>query len=158
MKAATISELKKELKFRSKEELLEFCMAMARFKLESKELLTYLAFESDDESAYIDSVKNYINNAFKEINTVSYHYIKKSVRKILRQVKRYIRYSKKPATEAEILIHFCMVLSQMKPSYKRNKVLVNSYETQLRMAKKAINKLHEDLQYDFNLMLEDLQN
>ncbi|MDT0558649.1 hypothetical protein RM697_08325 [Ichthyenterobacterium sp. W332] len=156
MKAASISELKKELKFKSKEELLDYCMAMARFKLESKELLTYLAFESEDEAAYIESVKNYISAEFETINTVSYHYIKKSIRKILRQVKRYIRYSKKPATEAEVLIYFCKTLSEMKPSYKRNKVLVNSYDTQLRMANKAIAKLHEDLQYDFQLLIDEL--
>ena len=156
MKSATISELRKELKHSSKEELFEYCLAMARFKLESKELLTYLVFESEDEAAYIESVKDYINSEFETINTNSYHYIKKSIRKILRQVKRYIRYSKKPETEAEILIHFCKVLSELRPSYKRNRVLVNSYETQLRMAKKAISKLHEDLQYDFNSMVEDL--
>jgi len=156
MKAATISELKKELKHRNKEELLDFCMAMARFKLESKELLTYLTFESENESAYIGTVKTYIDTEFNTINTTSYHYIKKSVRKILRQVKRYIRYSKKPEMEAEILIHFCKVLSKMKPSYKRNKVLVNTYEAQLRMANKAIAKLHEDLQYDFKLLIEEL--
>ena len=39
MKPATINELKKELEFRSHKQLLDYCMAMARFKLESKELL-----------------------------------------------------------------------------------------------------------------------
>lgn len=156
MKVATISELRKELKHSTKEELFEYAIALARFKLESKELLTYLVYEREDEAGYIESVKAYIDAEFKTINTSSFHYIKKSVRKILRQVKRYIRYSKKPETEAEILIHFCKTLSNLKPSYKRNKVLVNSYETQLRMAKKAISKLHEDLQYDFKLMLEEL--
>ncbi|WP_353777630.1 hypothetical protein [Winogradskyella sp. 3972H.M.0a.05] len=156
MKVATISELRKELKHSSKEELYEYCLAMARFKLESKELLTYLVFESESESTYIDGVKSYIDAEFEAINTASYHYIKKSIRKILRQVKRYIRYSKKPETEAEILIHFCKTLANMRPSFKRNRVLVNTYDTQLRMAKKAIGKLHEDLQYDFKLLVEDL--
>ena len=57
MKPATITEIKKELKFRSQEQLIEYCLTMARFKLESKELLTYLVFESENEQAYIDSVK-----------------------------------------------------------------------------------------------------
>jgi len=157
MKPATITELKKELKYRSQEQLMEYCLTMARFKLESKELLTYLVFESENEATYIESVKNYITNSFQEVNTLSYHYIKKSVRKILRQVKRFIRYSKKKETEAELLIFFCKELGEMRPSYKRNTVLTNTYNKQLELAQKAIAKIHEDLQYDFNLMIEDLK-
>jgi len=156
MKPATITELKKELKYRSQEQLMDYCLTMARFKLESKELLTYLVFESENEATYIESVKNYITNSFQEVNTLSYHYIKKSVRKILRQVKRFIRYSKKKETEAELLIFFCKELGEMRPSYKRNTVLTNTYNKQLELAQKAISKVHEDLQYDYNLMIEEL--
>ena len=153
MKAATITELKKELKYRSQEQLLDYCLAMARFKLESKELLTYLVFESENETAYIQSVKSYMDLEFSQINTASYHYIKKSVRKILRQVKRYIRYSKKKETEAELLSYFCTKLKDIKPSITKNKVLTNMYNTQLRLAKNAIAKLHPDLQYDYRELL-----
>jgi hypothetical protein len=156
MKPATITELKKELKYRSQEQLVDYCLAMARFKFESKELLTYLVFESENEVTYIERVKDYITNSFQEINTLNYHYIKKTVRKILRQTKRFIRYSKKKETEAELLIYFCKVLGEMKPSYKRNTVLTNTYNKQLELAQKAIAKVHEDLQYDYNLMIEDL--
>jgi hypothetical protein len=158
MKPATITELKKELKYRSQEQLVDYCLAMARFKLESKELLTYLVFESENEVTYIESVKDYITNSFQEINTLNYHYIKKTVRKILRQTKRFIRYSKKKETEAELLIYFCKVLGEMQPSYKRNTVLTNTYNKQLELAQKAIAKVHEDLQYDYNLMIEDLND
>lgn len=156
MKPATITEIKKELKFRSQEQLIEYCLTMARFKLESKELLTYLVFESENEQAYIESVKAYITEAFTEINTTNYYYIKKTVRKILRQTKRFIRYSKKKATEAELLLHFCSELKAVKPSIKRNRVLTNVFEKQLEMALKAIAKLHEDLQYDYNLMVDEI--
>ena len=158
MKPATITELKKELKYRSQEQLVDYCLAMARFKLESKELLTYLVFESENEATYIESVKSYITSSFQEVNTLSYHYIKKSVRKILRQVKRFIRYSKKKETEAELLIFFCKELGEMRPSYKRNTVLTNTYSKQLELAQKAIAKVHEDLQYDYNLMIEELDS
>ena len=158
MKPATITELKKELKYRSQEQLVDYCLAMARFKLESKELLTYLVFESENEVTYIESVKTYITISFNEVNTLSYHYIKKSVRKILRQVKRFIRYSKKKETEAELLIFFCKELGEMRPSFKRNTVLTNTYNKQLELAKKAISKVHEDLQYDYNLMIEELDD
>lgn len=153
MKPATIFELKKELGYRSQDQLIDYCLKMARFKLESKELLTYLVFESDDEVAYIESVKNYISAEFKTINTATYYYIKKSVRKILRQTKRYVRYSKKSETEAELLLHFNSELLKVRPTIKQNTILSNMYRRQLIMAKKAISKLHEDLQYDYNQKL-----
>ena len=158
MKPASITDLKKELKYRSQEQLVEFCLAMARFKLESKELLTYLVFESENEATYIESVKTYIDTTFTEISSTNFHFIKKSVRKILRQTKRFIRYSKKKETEAELLIYFCKELGKMKPNYKRNTVLTNTYNKQLELAQKAITKVHEDLQYDYNLMIEELED
>ncbi|MBT8279843.1 MAG: hypothetical protein KJO41_12670 [Bacteroidia bacterium] len=156
MKAATIIEIKKELKYRTQEQLIDYCLAMARFKLESKELLTYLVFESDDEQAYIKGVKEYISTEFGNITATNFFFIKKSVRKILRQTKRYVRYSKKKETEAELLIYFCSELKELRPSITRNRVLTNMYNMQLSLAKKAIAKLHEDLQYDYNLMIDEL--
>ena len=50
MKAATVSQLKKELQHRNPDELLQLCLRLARFKLENKELLTYLLFEADNEA------------------------------------------------------------------------------------------------------------
>ena len=81
MKTATVSEIKKELIFRSSDELMELCLRLARFKKENKELLTYLLFESEDEEAFIVGVKRRMDEQFEEINTNSYFYIKKSVTK-----------------------------------------------------------------------------
>jgi hypothetical protein len=156
MKSASISELRKELKYKTKEELFEYCLALARYKVESKELLTYLVFESEDETSYIENVKSYIDNEFTTINTSSYHYMKKSIRKILRQVKRYIRYSKQKETETAVLLHFCECLVDLEPNIFENTVLTNMYRRQKEMAIKAMQKLHEDLQYDYKLLLEAL--
>ena len=157
MKPATINELKKELEFRSHTQLLEYCMAMARFKLESKELLSYLVFESENETASILSVKSFIDINFEEITATNFYFIKKRIRKILRQIKRFIRYSKKKETEAELLLYFCKVLITFEPSILKNKMLTNMYHRQLELALKAISKLHEDLQFDYNVMIEELE-
>ncbi len=156
MKAATVSKLKKELSYRSPEELLEVCLRLSKFKKENKELLTYLLFESADEAGYIESVKNEIDLEFDAINTSNYYFIKKSVRKILRNIKKYSRYSQKKETEVELLIYFCSKLKTFKPSITRNTTLLNLYERQLALAEKIISTLHEDLQYDYRLELEDL--
>ncbi|MFN4762272.1 hypothetical protein ACKGJN_04035 [Gillisia sp. Q332] len=158
MKAATVIQLKKELSYRSPEELLEMCLRLSKFKKENKELLTYMLFESADEAGYIESVKNEIDLEFDAINTSSYYFIKKSVRKILRNIKKYSRYSQKKETEVELLIYFCSKLKTFKPSITRNTTLLNLYERQLALAEKIISTLHEDLQYDYRLELEDLGN
>lgn len=158
MKTASVAELKKELAHHSQAELMQLCLRLARFKKENKELLTYLLFEAHDEHGYIDAVKAMIDEAFSEINTTSYYYIKKSVRKILSSVKKQIRYSQKKETEVELLLYFCRKLRTMKPSFTRSPVLRNTYQTQLRMIRNAMSKLHEDLQYDFGLELEKLES
>jgi hypothetical protein len=158
MKAATVSQLKKELSYRSPEEVLEFCLRLSKFKKENKELLTYLLFESTDEAGYIESVKNEIDLEFENINTNTYYYIKKSVRKILRSIKKYSRYSQKKETEVELLIYFCSKLKTFKPSISRNTTLMNLYKRQLDLVERIISTLHEDLQFDYRLELENLAN
>lgn len=157
MKAATITEIKKELKHRSTEELLNFCLHLSRFKKENKELLTYLLFEAHDEEGYIEEIKVEVEQLFSEINTKSYFYIKKSVRKILRRIKTYIRYSKKKETEVELLIHFCEQLKTMKPTMTGSVALHGIYKRQLLVVEKTISQLHEDLQYDYSCVLEELK-
>ncbi|MFT5738446.1 MAG: hypothetical protein ACJAU2_001587 [Maribacter sp.] len=158
MKAATVVQIKKELQHRNPEELLQLCLRLSKFKKENKELLTYLLFESDDETGYLETVKTEVDLWFSEINTNSYFYIKKSVRKILRNLKKYIRYSGKKETEVELLLHFCEKLKESKPSIYRNATLLNLYERQLLFIAKKIKLLHADLQYDYGLLLEQLKS
>mgnify|MGYP001627752208 FL=1 len=157
MKAASIKEIKTELNQRSTQEMLELCLRLSRFKKENKELLTYLLFESDNEEAYIKSIKAKIDSDFEDINTNTYYYIKKSVRKILRELKKFIRYSQKKETEVELLLYFCEKLKSLNPSIKRNVTLTNLYNRQVNFIYKKIEKLHEDLQYDYKLELENLK-
>ena len=156
MKAVTVKQLKDELKHRSQVDMMELCLKLARFKKENKELLTYLLFEADDEDSYVQSVKDLVDDLFDQINTKSFFYIRKSIRKILSLTKKYIRYSKKKETEVELLLHFCKRLIDFKPSISRSPRLTNVYITQLRLAKKALTYLHEDLQYDYQLELNEL--
>ena len=157
MKAATVTEIKKELKFRSSEELTQLCLRLSRFKKENKELLTYLLFESDNEEAFIKGIKDEVDELFSEINTNSYFYIKKSVRKILRGIKKYSRYSPKKETEVELLLYFCKSLKEFTPSIRRNVTLTNLYQRQIDFITKKVSALHEDLQYDYTLELKELQ-
>lgn len=157
MKSSTLKEIKQELKHRSQSELLELCLRLIRFKKENKELLTYLLFESSDEANYINSVKEYMDTEFLNINTKSYFFIRKSMRKILTNTKKFIRYSKQKETEVELLLYYCYKLKTFKPSISRSTRLLNIYNRQLILIKKTISTLHEDLQFDYRLEIEKLE-
>lgn len=119
-------------------------------------MLTYLLFESSDELAYIKTVKREMDEQFEQINRTSSYFIKKSIRKILRNIRKYIRYSQKKETEVELLIYFCSKLNQFKPSIHRITVLKNLYDNQITSIRKTMLSLHEDLQYDYGKELEEL--
>lgn len=158
MKAATVAQIRKELRYRSSDELEELCLRLARFKKENKELLTYLLFEKDNEAEYLEHVKEYITEMFNDINTSSYYYIKKSVRKILRETKKFIRYSSVKESEVELLLFFCTQLREMRPKIDNNRSLMNIFDRQLQLVKSKIKGLHEDLQYDYSRELNQLKS
>jgi membrane-anchored protein YejM (alkaline phosphatase superfamily) len=157
MKAKGVRDIKKELIHRDREELSELLLHLAKFKKENKEFLTYLLFEVSDEAAFIEGVKEEMVDEFEDINTASYYYMKKSVRKILRRVKKHIRFSKKKKTEIELLIFFCAQMEDLSPDIRGSVALFNIYKRQIAKVKKVIKSLHEDLQYDYELELEQLK-
>jgi hypothetical protein len=149
MKAASISHLKNELKSRPPQELMEICLRLARFRKENKELVTYLLFEAGDENAYIDSIKAHIDSQFAEINKSNVYYAGKGIRKILKVTNKFIRFSGKTETEVELRMHFCAKLNEMKFLISGRMALMNLYSRQIQNIKKAMSKLHEDLQFDY---------
>lgn len=155
-KAATVHVLKKELNHCSEEQLIELCLRLAKFKTENKELLSYLLFEASNEDEYIKDVKASITKQFKGLNTRTYYFMRKGIRKILRDTKKFIRYSQKKKTSVELLIHFCVELKNVKPSIQKNTALLNIFETTIKSIEKNVTALHEDLQYDFRKELTSL--
>lgn len=159
MKAATVHELKDELKHRSAAQLVELCNRLARFKKENKELLTYLLFEAHDEEGYKRSVKEEIDFQFSEIQKDNSLYLqKKSVRKVLRTTNKYARYSGNKTTEIELLLHFCTQLKQSGIKIHNSTALGNLYESQLKKINKLLPSVHEDLQYDYLKAVESLKH
>src|SRR5690554_7685397 len=67
MKTESIVTIKKELKHLPKEELLELCIRLGKFKKENKAMLSYLLFQADDEDGYIENVKSTIDELFEEM-------------------------------------------------------------------------------------------
>ena len=156
MKSATVFEIKDELQQLPPGKLVDLCLRLVKFKKENKELLTYLLFEAHDLDTYIGMVKTETTNEFSEINSSNLYFAKKSIRKILRNINKYIRYTGAKQAEIELLLFYCKTLNESGIPFRRSPALVNLYEGQLKKIKKAIETLHEDLQYDYNRELENL--
>lgn len=157
LKPATISYIKQELKNRSPEEVVEFCLRIARFKKENKELLTYLLFDSHNEPAYLNLVKQEMDRQFAEINITTIYFVKKSVRKILRATQKYIRYSGQKQTEVDLLLHFCRQMKDLSWFMKHSTALHNIYLRQMQKIEKTVGSLHEDLQFDYQKEVDALR-
>src|SRR5215217_2918306 len=123
MKASSLSELKHELQTRSQKELLEVCLRLGKFKKENKELLTFLLFEADNLQSYIESVKIEIDEQFSQMNKSNIYFVKKSARKILRFINKFIKYAASKETEVQLRIYYCTALKYSGIAIKKSSAL-----------------------------------
>lgn len=156
MKAATIQEIKQELSTVKQAALVELCLRLGKFKKENKELLTYLLFEANDEQGYVTGIKNEIDTAFGMINQAHLYFAKKSLRKIVRIINKYCRYSGIKETELELRLHFCRTLKSSGIPRDRNALINNLYLSQIKKIHAVLSTLHEDLQFDYRKEIQQL--
>ena len=156
MKAASLALIKSELKQRDSTEVLELCLRLGRFKKDNKELLTYLLFEAGDEDGYIKLLKEDIDDMMDEINMSHLYYVKKGLQKIVRSLNKSLRYSGKKQTEVEVRMYFCESIKASGIAISRHSTINNLYHREIKRIEKALSGLHEDLQADYRLELEDL--
>ena len=157
MQTSSQSELKKELQFKNEEELAQLCVQLARHTKENKELLHYLLFEAQDEQGYILSVTEKLAPEFDELNLSNLYLAKKSIRRILKMLNKYIKFSGKKETEISLLLFFCKKVKEIHLPLQKNPVLLNLYRRQLQKINKTLGSLHEDLQYDYQHQLKELE-
>lgn len=156
MKTASIKEIKTALEEVAPVNLLNYCLRLAKFKKENKELLTYLLFEEYNEEGYVTGVKQLIDEEFETLNTKNIYFAKKNIRKIIRIAGRYVKYSDDNTTGIAVWIHVCKKISASGLEINSSIALTNIYNNLIKKIKKSIGELHEDLQYDYNKELESL--
>jgi hypothetical protein len=158
MKPATISEIKKALTVLNHQELSDLCLRLAKLRTENKELISYLVFNADNPALFIQSVKHEIDLQFSQLNHTNIYLAKKTLRKVLRTVDKYIKFMGSKQVEAELLIYFCRTMKETGIPFHRYPVTENIYYRQIHKIEKAIHTLHEDLQYDFGQEMVDLMS
>jgi hypothetical protein len=155
-----LQDIKKELQHLSADQLAELCLRLARHKKESKELLAYLLFETN-EAAFIEKVKSEAGFMFSQLPTHSYN-AAKALRKILRLLTKYTKFMASKGGEIELLISFCnnyIQYADRKSTYKPLRLILLR---QIEKIRTLIQKLHEDLQFDYvndyEAMLTEAEN
>lgn len=157
MKAASTQQIKEELRSLPAKEVVDLCLRLARFKKESKELLSYILFDSADKEGYVNSIKHEINDAFATLPQ-SHYFIKKNLRSLLKNITKYSRYIGEKEAEAELRLHFCRAMKLHGLANHKHQATMNIYTGQLDKIQGLIHALHEDVQYDIQTALNELIN
>ena len=157
MKTTSLQDLKKELQELPPKELIELCIALAKYKKDNKEYLGYLLFESHNKTAFIAEIKTAMDEHFVELqNQSNLYYVKKGLRKQLRLLTKYSKYINDKTSTAELLIYFCKKLKHSGIPFHKNKLIVNMYALQLKRINALVISFHEDLQQDYKPDLEEI--
>lgn len=155
IKQYSLLEIKKEIQQLDGKQTGALLLRMARYKKENKELLAYLLFDADDELAFAENFKHDIGFMMSQVPSLSYQ-TAKVLRKILKQVNKYIKFTASKQVEVELLISFCrnyLEYVDRRTSYKPLRLILTK---QLEKINKAIAKLHEDLQFDYSREFDEL--
>src|SRR5688500_11076753 len=129
MKFAGVQAIKKELQLRPPKKLQERCLRLAKYKKDNKELLAFLLLESNEKRGFIDALRSDLNEEFTELESQNnLFYTKKSLRRILRMLNRYIKYIDDKALALELIIWFCHQVRDHKIPVNRSRHLEKIYE------------------------------
>jgi hypothetical protein len=149
LKAATIIQLKRELETYTHQRLIELLLSTAKYKVENKELLSFLLFDSDNLEGYVADIKLEIEEAFDDINNASSYIAVKRLRKVTKLIAKYVKYTSSKIIDAALTTYFCQEMIDRGYLRHNYKTIMNLYARQVDRLSKCIPKIHEDLQYDY---------
>lgn len=156
MTPASVDQIKKELQKLPPKKVLDLALRLARFKKENKELITYLLFEAGDEPGYIQSLQIEIDEMLGEIHKGPSATIKKQLRRITRLINRQTKYIGSKSAAVELHLHLCNGIYNH-PDNLLNITSANTiFQQQLSKATRLVPLVEDDLQYDFQLTIDQL--
>lgn len=150
-----LSDLKKELLELSKPELIQLCLRVAKLKRENKELLAYLIFDSGDPLFYAQKLKPEIKEVFEQPFQHAY-YLTKSMRKAMRLITKYYRFTSNKQGETELLIYLVEEFYLSWRNEYRYQALGKVIFRCLEKAQSNLKKIDEDFRADFEDPINEL--
>lgn len=157
MEIASLAEIKKELQLLSQKELIVVIADLAKFSTDNKLFLYFQLYGRDSPSLFKEMVQQELYEEFQTANTRNYHYAKKSAQGIRRKLNKFIKFTKDKPTQIELIAFFCEMIYEYGYLAFSHPVIENLYQLQLGKIEKLLSQLHEDLQFDYQLKLEDLK-
>ncbi len=155
MEKVSLSDIRKELSFVSREELIGICLRMARLKKENKEHLAYLLF-SKDEAVFIAEINEEITSGMHDLKHINTFQAKKVLQKTLRTITKNKKFCLSKVYEMEVMLHFVREMEQKKVPYSSSAYLFQFYAKQVIKLGKILPGLDEDLQTDYQSEVEEL--
>jgi len=156
MKIGSLSEIKKELSFLEIKELSVLLLDLAKFSTDNKAFLYFKLFEKENPRLFVELVQEEIDLEFQKANTRNFQVAKKAAQGIRRKLNKSLKLSKDKETKIELTVYFCEKLVQYGFLSFRHPVIDNLYRVQVGKIEKLIKGLHEDLQYDYETKVEEL--
>ena len=96
-----------------------------------------------------------IKDEFENYRLKTAYYKRKGCRRVLRMLKKYIKYASDKEVEVRLLLAYVSMVAES-TTFINDRVIQKIAFRQLLLAEKSIVKLHEDLQYEYKLELEEL--
>ena len=155
METPKLNTLKKELLKLPAQELVNCLTRLAKYKVENKELLNFLLFYQENTDDYITEIKQIIEDAFDGLPTSDYLKIK-VLRKAIRIMNKHLKFVAEKKQDTELLLFFCQIFIEKRVYRTKLRALQNLFIRQFMRLQKSIDKLEEDLQFDYGRELEEL--
>ncbi|MCC5938831.1 MAG: hypothetical protein JJU34_16245 [Lunatimonas sp.] len=159
MNLPTLAQLKKELSSLDHKTLIGFLGDLAKLNKDNKTYLYFKLREKDEPGLFLQECIEELDAEFASgYYSNNYHTAKKSAQKIRRTLNKLLSINKDKAVHVELLISFCKSMEEYGYLDFRHPVIDNLYAQQVRKLEKALQSLHEDIQYDYEDTLDELRS
>ncbi|MGY6561226.1 MAG: hypothetical protein ACXITV_03905 [Luteibaculaceae bacterium] len=154
-KPAPLTEIKKELKNKSKEELALLVIELCKLNKLNKELITYQLFHAEtDVQGYLEKSKEIVLEAFRKNSWNRYQLAAKSIRKTNKVFNEHLKIMQTPAQQLDLLIFYLKELNSYSIDEISPGVLGTNYIRLVKKLYKIYSQLHEDYQFDYQETVE----
>jgi len=156
MNIPSLAALKKELSYLEEKELINLLLDLSKFTRDNKAFLYFKLNEKDQPSLFVDTVKEELDELFQKANTTSFYLFKKSAQTIRRKLNKALKFNKNKEDQLELLLYFCEQLQKYGYLKYQHPILQSLFLRQVEKIQKSIAALHEDLQFDYSMRLDEI--
>lgn len=157
MQYPSLAEIKRELSYLNEKEINELLLDLVKFNRENKAYLYFKLYGRDNPSLFVEMVQQDLVTEFEKANRTNSFYVKKSSQSIRRKLNKSLKLSKNKTDQIDLILFFCEKLNEYGYLRFRNSIVENLYHVQLGKAKKLISGLHEDLKWDYEMKMKELE-